>query len=183
MTKNANLKQLLPNTHPAEEYEDKQQHWWFNGSPMTPEQAKDFPAADFMPDGRLKLAKFRIGWRQKRLPVSTNEPDLREQQEERWQEYQELTEPRPDYMEWAAQRSRREMFDELEVIARLGRTSSERSRAIGTILEFTKMRPKQQHELSQAPEPVHPMTPEELLEFALQVNNLTHADVASMRKN
>ena len=59
-------------------------------------------------------------------------------------EYKALPEPKPDYLEWASSQMRPAIFRELLTRALSGKGDMARIRAISTILEFTKSKPKQE---------------------------------------
>lgn len=63
-------------------------------------------------------------------------------------EYDRLPEPKPNYLEWAAKRGEPHLFEELLRQALTGKSDMTRVRAIGTLLEFTKSKPKQELELT-----------------------------------
>lgn len=133
---------------------------------MRPEEAARYQPEDFMPDGRLKLSKFRQGWQQRRAPVLSSD-ELQERQNKVWDDWTALPEPRPDYLEWAANQFKRDLFNELLSSALTGRTDSQRSIGIRTLLEFTKSKPKQQLEVSSAV--LQPAAPQELMEAFSQI--------------
>lgn len=143
---------------------------------MTVEEAAKYDADDFMPDGRLKLAKFRKAWKTHKsyLKPSQTDEELVKRQNDRWLEYQALPEPKSDYFEWASQRSRREQFDELERAYRNAERVSDKLKALSTLLEFSKSRPKTQLEVSQAADGIPEVSNEELLRMALEMNGINY---------
>ena len=152
--------------------------WLYDGTPVTPElQAKleqeqnvvfkVHPDGDILPDG-IHLKPPRI-WRNRRnkrhyTPTVFDEETLRKVQAKRWKEYLELPEPRPDYMEYAAQQSRRAQFEQLETVAFTSKKSSYKLKAIATILEFSKRKPKQEVDISQKQD-IQPLTPEKAVDY------------------
>ena len=160
--KNTNLRPLLDNPHGTS-------RWFFRGEPMTVEQAAKYDPDDFMPDGRLKLAKFRKVWKTHKsyLKPTLTDDELQSKQDARWNEYQQLTEPRPDYFEWASERSRREQFDELERAYKSAERVSDKLKAISTLLEFRKTRPKTMVETSSADSQIREYPIEEIVKMAL----------------
>lgn len=177
--KNANLRPLLDNPHGTN-------RWFFRGEPMTVEQAAKYEPDDFMPDGRLKLAKFRKGWKTHKsyLKPAQTDAELTAKQEARWQEYQAVPEPKPDYFEWASQRSRREQFDELERAYRNAERVSDKLKALGTLLEFSKSRPKSQIELTDGSNEMQQVSENDLLKMALELNGIDPAKFAEfIQKN
>lgn len=147
------------------------QRWGFSGKPL---EQSDVDALtkkgvdwerDIMPDGRLKHPKFRLRRNQNREAALTKEypSSSPEFLQSLWDEYQKLPEDgRPEYFEWAAVRTRKEQFDTLWRIACKSKRDSERTRALMTLLEFSKTKPKQTIENINA-QPVA-ATPEQILE-------------------
>ena len=122
---------------------------------------------DIMPDNRLKDTKFRkkrLDNRKAALKASLDDPNHVHNpayQQARWDAYQALPEPKPDYFEWAAQYNRREMYDNLERIAFNSTRDSDRTKAALAILEFSKSKPKAIVETISSD--VRPATPDELI--------------------
>ena len=160
--------------------------WLYDGTPVTPELKEQLiaqdnvvfavhPDGDILPDG-IHLKPRRI-WRNRRgkshyTPTLWTEENLRARQQKRWEEYDALPSPRPDYMEWAAQQSRREQFEQLEMVAFTSKKSSYKLKALATILEFSKRKPKQELDVTNRQEQ-EPVTPEKLVDYlaaALGVN-------------
>jgi hypothetical protein len=166
---NSNLKPLLPNSHGTD-------RWFFRGEPMTVEQAAKYDPDDFMPDGRLKLAKFRKGWKTHKsyLKPTVTDDELLKKQTERFNRYEQLPGPKPDYFEWASQASRREQFDELERAYKSAERVSDKLKALNTLLEFSKSRPKTTLEVSQSSDGIPELTNEELLRMALEMNGINY---------
>ena len=123
---------------------------------------------DIMPDGRLKhprFRRFRIANRAKALKANVHRSV--ERGDERWAEYQALHDPKPDYCEWAAQRDRRIHFDALERVAMHSTRDSDRIKAISTIFEFTKTKPKQSMEVLNKVEDAQDVSLEKILEAVI----------------
>lgn len=174
----SNLKPLQP--PPTEGFSG---YWGYAGKPLTDLDVKNLrakgcifaahPDGDLMPDGkRLKHPRFRL----RRPKESIIEPSLSHKQLRRIEakleeEYRSLPEPRPDFFEWAAERERPELYNQLRSIAFRSKRPDHRLKAINTMLEFSKSRPKQVHEVSGvADEPE--LTAEELLRLALEANGI-----------
>lgn len=139
----------------------------------------DSSTVDVMPDNRLKLPKFRIGWGRSIKagdiqPPSVAPEELEVRQERRWRAYRRLSEPRPDYFEWAAAYSRRQEYDDLESIARNAPKINDRIKAKELLLRYGKAMPKQQVELTSKPEAREPLDPIRLLNLALEMNGIPH---------
>lgn len=123
---------------------------------------------DIMPDGRLKHPRFR------RFRIANRAKALRavaiisaEGREERWAEYQALPDPKPDYCEWAAQRDRRTHFDAIERIAMHSKRDSDRIKALSTIFEYTKTKPKTISEVLNKVEDAQDVSLEKILEAVI----------------
>ncbi len=110
---------------------------------------------DMMPDGiHAKLYKFwqynvankNEGWRVNR--AGTLREDLKKRQQDLWDEYWKLPEPRPSYLEWACARTERDRFDLLDDRIMRARTDSILFKAIDLLLKHGKSLPKQTIELS-----------------------------------
>lgn len=124
---------------------------------------------DIMPDGRLKLPKFRLRRLHNRaaaleatckIPTNVHSKEFLAAL---WQDYQNLPDdPKPDYLEWAAQRTRKEQFDNLVRVAFNGKRDGDRIKATATLLEFSKTKPKQVIE-NLAAQPTA-ATPEQILD-------------------
>lgn len=148
--------------------------WGFSGKILNQQDVDNLTAKgvdwdeDTMPDGRLKHPKFRmrrIANRAGAIEAANQNPNHRgnkQNQQRRWEEYQRLPEPRPDYFEWASQHSRRELYDCLERIAFNSKRNGERIKAAASILEFSKSRPKQVIENQVVPQEVE-VNPENLI--------------------
>jgi hypothetical protein len=110
------------------------------------------PELDTMPDG--VHAKTRFKWKK----VYTNLETLKHYNTKKGQnhceklkaEYDAIPEPKPEYLEWASERSRPQLFEELYRQAVSAKQGIARIKAISTILEFTKSKPKQELEVSRA---------------------------------
>jgi len=165
--KNANLKPLRENPYGTN-------RWNFSGKPLPKEELQVLAKGgitdeDWMPDGRLKLRKFQKRWgdwqKAKRKSLSVV-------QVERWERYQDLPEPRPDFMEWAACDSRRACFEQLERVALTAGRKLDRIKAIHTILEFTKRKPKQELEHSGDLAEFSHLSNKDLLRMVLELNGI-----------
>jgi len=165
--KNANLKPLRPNPYGTN-------RWTFGGKPLPKEELQALTdrgviAQDWMPDGRLKLPKFQKRWgdwqKIKRISLS-------QIQAERWQRYQALSEPRPDYMEWAASDTRKDCFEELEKVAKTASRKIDRVKAINVILDYTKRKPKQELEHSGELAEFSHLSNQDLLRMVLEMNGI-----------
>lgn len=133
--------------------------WTFSGKNLAPYEVERLTAKglnwamDVMPDGRLKLPKFRSDVKNKRAyGFAAMAVELQQEAQDYWEAYQNLPEPRPDYLEWAAQQDRRRQFERLRLYAFTSKRESDRIKAMGLLLEFSKSKPKQQLELSQKEE-------------------------------
>ena len=120
---NANLKPLDPDTH-------RTNRWNFSGKNLSNIELKRLASRgvtdnDWMPDNRLKHPRLRRrGGNKTLMSASVDMEELEQKQEERWQEYLAVPEPKIDYFDWAALRERRQAFDMLEkVLLNAGRTS------------------------------------------------------------
>ena len=165
--KNANLKPLRENPYGTN-------RWNFSGKPLPKEELQALAKGgitdeDWMPDGRLKLYKHQKRWGDWKK-VKTRSLSI--VQEERWEKYKELPEPRPDYMEWAALDTRRDSFEELEKIAKTAGRKTDRIKAINTILEFTKRKPKQELEHSGDLAEFSHLSNQDLLRMVLEMNGI-----------
>lgn len=165
--KNANLTLLRPNPYGTN-------RWNFKGKPLPQVEIDVLYKAgvadeDWMPDGRLKLSKFQKRWgdwqKAKRKSLSVV-------QSERWERYLALPKPLPDYMEWAASDTRRDCFDELEKVAKTAGRKTDRIKAIHTILEFTKKKPKQELEHSGDLAEFSHLSNKDLLRMVLELNGI-----------
>lgn len=165
--KNANLKPLKENPYGTN-------RWNFRGKPLPTEELQALAKGgvtdnDWMPDGRLKLRKFQERWgdwqkaKRKSLGIV---------QAERWERYQALPEPRQDFMEWAALDSRRDCFEQLERVALTAGRKLDRIKAIHTILEFTKKKPKQELEHSGDMQEFSHLSNKDLLRMVLELNGI-----------
>lgn len=169
------------NLNPLEEDVHGTGKWNFRGKNLSPEEVERLTKErgvdwekDVMPDGRLKLPKFRRKWYKSTVrEPSIAQDDLQALQEARWKEYQVLPEPRRDYLEWAASRARRQQFDILEDIALNAGKTADRIKAVQSILEFSKSKPKTQVELSENREAFFDMSPAELLKTILELNGIS----------
>ncbi len=175
--KNANLKPLRENPYGTN-------RWNFSGKPLPKEELQALAKGgitdkDWMPDGRLKLYKHQKRWgdwqKLKRMSLS-------QVQTERWDRYQTLPEPKPDYMEWAASDTRRDCFDELEKVAKTAGRKTDRIKAIHTILEFTKKKPKQELEHSGDMAEFSHLSNKDLLRMVLELNGIQPEAFAQFRE-
>ena len=164
---NANLKPLDPDTH-------RTNRWNFSGKNLSNIELKRLASRgvtdnDWMPDNRLKHPRLRRrGGNKTLMSASVDMEELEQKQEERWQEYLAVPEPKIDYFDWAALRERRQAFDMLEkVLLNAGRTS-DRLKAIAIHLDATKPKPKQLIETSDSTEQFMNMTPMQVLYMALE---------------
>jgi hypothetical protein len=140
----SNLRPLEPDLHGTG-------RWNFRGKSLAPEEIEQLTKngvdwnLDLMPDGRLKKPQFRECWKKRNR---SKQVLLAERQSARGMEYDDLPEPKPSFLEWAARRDERNVYEELERIGYFARRTSERTRAFQTILEYTKTKPKQQVEVA-----------------------------------
>jgi len=99
---------------------------------------------DMMPDG--VHAKPRKNWFKVSGHSKENKAAKKSKTEAHLQalrdEYAAITGDKPDYLQWAAEKSRVELFEELYRQVKGDKDRSVRGRAISTILEFTKNKPK-----------------------------------------
>lgn len=109
------------------------------------------PSLDTMPDG--VHAKTRLKWKNiftARQKGSASERDDRQGHcEKLLEEYNAIQGEKPDYLQWAAEHSRPQIFEELYHQAVGARHPVARVKACSTLLEFTKTKPKRELELSQ----------------------------------
>lgn len=125
---------------------------------------------DLMPDGRLKHPRFRFhrhAQRQKFTPQQLLDRDA-----DRRIRYDALPEPKPDYFEWAALESRRDQFAQLERDAFCANRPSDRLKAINTLLEFSKSKPKQVVGLETDAKPDVDWDADKIIEYGLQLKGL-----------
>jgi hypothetical protein len=172
--KNANLKPLQEDIHGTGK-------WNFSGKNLPPDEVQALAdkgvdwEKDIMPDGRLKLPKFRNRWRKSTvLEPTVAEGDLETSQKARWEEYQALEDPKPDYFEWASQRDRREQYDGIEDIFKNAGRASDRLKALALMLEFSKSKPKQVHEVSEATPQLGDVPMDEVLRGLLEVMGISY---------
>ena len=162
-----NLNPLEPDVHGTGK-------WTYLGKNLQPveveiltEKGVDW-TLDIMPDGRLKhprFRRFRIANRAKALKIAAKRAVNRG--EERWQEFQKLPDPKPDYCEWAAQRDRRFHYDAIEHVAMTARKDADRIKAVATMWEFTKTKPKTISEVLNKVEDAQDVSLEKILEAVI----------------
>lgn len=146
----------------------------FDWNPATKKSAGyDSKQWDIMPDNRLKFAKFR------KKKVDAHHAALergdgldKERIAERRAQYMALPDPKPDFCEWAAQQSRIAHFESLERVAMRSRRDGDRIKAIATIFEFTKTKPKTVVETTST-------TPDEQIDLDKALNILLEAKLAA----
>ncbi len=165
---NNNLRPLEPDIHGTH-------RWNFRGRNLSKKElrtlaSKGVTNEDWMPDNRLKHPRLRRkrSVTATRMAVTFNEVELVAKQEARWQEYQALPSPKPDYFDWAALHEIRQTFDSLEKIALNAGRTSDRIKALAIRLDSTKPKPKQLIETSEAGDKFDNLTPFELLKMALE---------------
>ena len=126
---------------------------------MRPEQVEIYTDEDFAEDGRLK----HYTTRDKCSPLlpSTTPKELTAKLDGIRAKWLELTEPRPEFLEWATEALKPDLFRELATAALAARTPTVRQGAIRTLLEFTKAKPKQAFEVSTVSQ--EPAEPQELI--------------------
>lgn len=163
------LKALQPDTYGTG-------RWTYNGKNLRNDEVEALTdkgvdwVKDLMPDGRLKLPKFRFHRKPQKKQLTPQQ--LRENDADRRARYDALTsDPKPDYFEWAAMESRKEQFAQLERDAFCANRPSDRLKAIATLLEFSKSKPKQTIGVETDTKEVS-IDPKELLEFALRENGI-----------
>lgn len=167
MIKNANLRPLQPDIH-------KTNRWNFRGKNLSNIELKKLAAngvteADWMPDNRLKLPKFRQKWRSTYVKKSTMSEEDFENLFSRFQlEYNQLPAPKPNMFDWFASTHPEVMLKELlRNVLMAGRTSNT-DKAARTILEFGKQKPKQVIETGESADSFMNMTPMQILDMALE---------------
>ncbi len=146
------------------------------GKNLAPEEVEALTAKgvdwekDLMPDGRLKHPRFRL--RRYRKPPQFTIPQLMERDGLRRQRYDALPEPRPDYFEWAAQETRKDQFAQLERDAFCSTRPIDRAKALGTLLEFSKSKPKQTIGVETAPATDVDWDADKIIEYGLQLKGI-----------
>lgn len=68
------------------------------------------------------------------------------------EEYDALPDPKPDYLQWASLKSMKTLFEELYRQSLMAERESDRNKAISTLLEFSKSKPKQTVEVVESGE-------------------------------
>jgi len=139
--------------------------WWYDGEPMRPEQVEIYTDEDFAEDGRLKRYDSRS--KLSPLPPSTTRKEMAVRIDNIRAKWLELAEPRPEFLEWATEELKPDLFRELATAALVARTPTVRQGAIRTLLEFTKAKPKQAFEVSTISQ--EPAEPQELMAVFSQV--------------
>ena len=152
--------------------------WWYDGEPMRPEQVEIYTDEDFAEDGRLKYYTMR-GKVSPLLP-STTPQELAAKLDGIRAKWLELAEPRPEFLEWATEALKPDLFRELATAALAARTPTVRQGAIRTLLEFTKAKPKQAFEVSTISQ--EPAEPQELMAVFSQVFGIPVAKLERMIK-
>ena len=153
----------------------------YAGKPLTEQDVANLKAkgvkfepyeqgGDLMPDGvRLKKPRFRSDVIKKKLEGrQVKESGIDTDQDTLQEEYNKLSEPRPDFFQWAFERDQSKLYGILIKTARMPHSSgSERIKAISTILEFAKSKPKTQLEVSNADAGIPEYSIEEILKMSL----------------
>lgn len=116
-------------------------HWEYHGTnPLFNKET------DMMPDG-FHAKPYRL-WKAKpslrRLKHLMSSGEISELMTETEREYASLPSPKPDYMEFAALKTRRNLFESLFIISQCASFPRERNQAAGILLEYTKSKPKQE---------------------------------------
>lgn len=162
-------------------------YWAFRGKPLLQDDVdrlkakgvkfEPYPNGDLMPDNRLKHPRFRSDFRKnKKTYLSKFMGEVNENQEHRWKEYLALPEPRQDFFEWACQRDQRILYDTLEKLAKKpggDRAETGKIKAIQTILEFGKVKPKTVLETNEKNAMLPKMTNEDLMKLVLEANGIS----------
>lgn len=153
----------------------------YNGTPIQQKDKEYYEAlgvkfsidADLMPDGvRLKPRRLRSDNRGRRKTVASTKM-AREEAEAFRLEYDSLPEPKPSFMEWYASTKEAEITAMLVTIAKdCSERAGDRLKALATLLEFTKSKPKSQMEISAPEQPTKDLSAQEILELAYQLNGI-----------
>jgi hypothetical protein len=158
MAKNTNLKPLQEDKHGTG-------HWNFSGKNLSKEEMKNFAEEDFMPDGRLKLPKFRRKWRKSTVMQAVETDEQFNAKWEKWQDEWEQLDPnnRPRFGTWLIDTKEDALVKPLfRILTDSGRKSEIRG-AINTLWEHFKTKPKTQVEVSEGTQDFGEIKPEELL--------------------
>lgn len=169
-------KERCSNLKPLEEDRHGTGKWNFRGHNLSPEEVEVLTAkgvdweVDVMPDGRLKLPKFRLASMAKRKKArALRQVQLKTEQEELKKKYDQIPEPKPGFFEWAFKQEEHLFYDILRKIGRMpNSTPTEKIRAIGTLTEYSKSKPKAQLELANKAPDFEQMPVEELLRMLLE---------------
>ena len=167
-----NLKKLEPDTHGTGK-------WNFSGRNLPPDEVAQLTLngvnweTDIMPDGRLKLPKFR----KRRLEailkaVKLNAESLAHKDHKRRVEYDAIPEPKPDYFAWAVRRDEQDHYARLEQEFYLSQLTRDRIKAMALLLEFAKSKPKQQLEVTNRESDIALAEPARLLQMVCELNGI-----------
>lgn len=119
--------------------------------PFLKDNAQFTRELDSMPDGiHAKPRKYwaQVHLQSNRLKIHKTAKAAQHCAELR-DRYASLPEPKPEYLVWASEQSRPQLFDELFRQATRADNPMARVKAISTILEFTKSKPKTELEVIQ----------------------------------
>ena len=166
------LKPLQPDTYGTG-------RWTYNGKNLAPYEVETLSLKgvdwekDLMPDGRLKHPRFRFHRKKKMYGWHEHtRTELRENDAARRIRYDLLPEPRPDYFEWAALETRKEQFAQLERDAFCADRATDRLKAISTLLEFSKSKPKQTIGVEQDLKADVEWDADKIIEYGLQLKGI-----------
>ena len=172
---------------PALQGESPTGYYGYAGKPLTEQDVANLKAkgvkfepydqgGDLMPDGvRLKKPRFRSDVIKKKLEGrQVKESGIDTDQDTLQEEYNKLPEPRPDFFQWAFERDQSKLYGILVKTARMPHSSgSERIKAISTILEFAKSKPKTQLEVSSANDQIPEYSIEDVMKMTLSEYGIT----------
>lgn len=149
--------------------------WNFSGKPLPREELEQLRKngvtdEDWMVDDegrwRLKLPKFRRKWVTKEQQAemkAESDGDLEKLRET----YESLPDPKPDYLQWAAEETRKQQFEIVFRTARESVNPATRLKAINTIWEFSKQKPKSVHEVQEPEGEIKEASVDELFNMLL----------------
>lgn len=165
----SNLKPLEPDIHGTGK-------WNFRGHNLKPEEVEMLTRngvdwrLDVMPDGRLKLPKFRRSTIRKRKKVRQRlRASIKQEQRDLKSEYEQLPDPKPGFFEWAFKQDESDFYNTLAMIAKNPHSGGqEKIRAIATLAEWSKRKPKTELEIGETAPDFEQMDVHQLLRTLLE---------------
>ena len=139
---------------------------------------------DIMPDNRLKDTKYRKRFaerqvtenkRPKTRKMMLSDEEFAEKFHQWREEWAALGDDRPDFIAWFANHKTDEIGKQLLFDAFQSARSGGAAKSLGVLLEFGRMKPKQQ--IENIGERMTPATPEQLLDVFSQVFNIPREKV------